>query len=186
VTGDAREDFARVLACDRAGRRRGRRPELIVDGNQALGPAQALRLVERCLARGVRVVLLEQPVPADDLRGLAEVTRRSPVPVAADESCASPEDALRLADRDAAGVFNVKLAKSGLAGSLGILAVAAAAGKRLMVGCMQESAAGLAASLALACGTGVFEFVDLDSDSLLAEGQPRGRVRRSGAFLSLA
>ncbi len=183
--GGIRADLARVLAADEHGRRRNSRPKLILDGNQKLTLSGTLRLVERCLKAGAKIVLVEQPLPRTDLKGMARLTMRSPVLVAADESLRSAADALRLAEMNAADVFNVKVAKTGLQESLRIIAVARAAKKKLMIGCMQESARGLSPSVHLACGAGVFDFVDLDSDYLLADVQPRGGFTRDGAVLSL-
>jgi L-alanine-DL-glutamate epimerase-like enolase superfamily enzyme len=59
--------------------------------------------------------------------------------------------------------------KAGIAGAQDIIAHARAAGKGLMIGCMLESRRGIEASLALACGTGAFNFIDLDSHLLLKE-----------------
>ncbi|MDE2290942.1 MAG: dipeptide epimerase, partial [Elusimicrobia bacterium] len=125
------------------------------------------------------------PVPAGDLAGLAWVTRRAPVPVAADESVQGPEDARRVLEAGAASVVNVKVAKMGLQGALETVAVARAAKAGLMAGCMQESALGLAPSVGLAMGTGAFSFVDLDSDWLLADGQPQGDFMRRGPLLTV-
>ncbi len=183
--GGPKADLERVRIADREGRRRGKRPRIILDGNQKLTAAAALKLVEACLKSGIRVILVEQPVAREMIKDLALITKRSPVPVAADESVRSAADALRLIDAGAADVFNVKVAKTGLQESLNIIALARAAGKGLMIGCMQESALGLSASVHLACGTGAFDFVDLDSDYLLSSSQPRGSFRRDGAMLSL-
>jgi hypothetical protein len=57
-----------------------------------------------------------------------------------------------------------------------------------MIGCMAETARGLAASVHLALGTGFFRFVDLDSDVLLAEPASARRAagwRRLGPVASL-
>lgn len=177
-------DLERALAADAAGRRGGRRPGLILDGNQRLGRAGALRLCEACLERGLRPVLIEQPLPAADLAGMAWVSRRSPVPVAADESVQGPADARRVLEAGAASVLNIKVAKMGLQGALETMAVARAAGAGLMIGCMQESALGLSPSAGLAAGTGAFAFRDLDSDWLLCDSQPAGRFTRRGPWLS--
>lgn len=124
----------------------------------------------------------------DDLKGMAFVARRSPVPVVADESIATPEQAVRALSLGAATAVNIKLAKSGLSRGLEIAAVARAAGVPLMIGCMAETARGLASSVHLALGTGYFRHVDLDSDVLLVEDaaarREAGWVRR-GPALSL-
>jgi L-alanine-DL-glutamate epimerase-like enolase superfamily enzyme len=183
--GGGEADFERIRAADALGRVRGKRPALILDGNQKLTVRCALALLKRCRRARFKTVLIEQPLPRDDWKGMARLRKSSPVPVAADESLRSAADAVRLADMDAADVFNVKLAKTGIRETLDIMAVARAAGKSLMIGCMQESALGLTMSAHLALGAGDFSFVDLDSDVLLEDNQPRGAVIRHGRFLSL-
>ncbi|MFC1680132.1 enolase C-terminal domain-like protein, partial [Elusimicrobiota bacterium] len=58
-SGGGTRDIERVRAADRHGRRGRARPEVVLDGNQGLTERSALRLVEGCLKRGIRVVLLE-------------------------------------------------------------------------------------------------------------------------------
>ncbi len=164
VGGTLEDDLARV----RAARRGAPRARLLLDGNQGLTPRGALALLDAVMKEGATVDLLEQPVRKDDLAGMAFVARRSPVPVAADESVATPAQAARVLEMGAATAINIKLAKSGLSRGLEIAAVARAAGVPLMIGCMAETARGLSASVHLALGTGFFRFVDLDSDVLLA------------------
>lgn len=173
-------DHARVLAVRNAA------PEapLRIDANQAFTPEDALRFVERLLAEGAHVELLEQPVRADDFAGLAWVAERSPVPVFADESCRIPADALRLAQTAVQG-FNCKIQKNGIAGVLDIIAIARAADRRLMLGCMLETRRSIAVSLALACGTGAFDHLDLDSHLLLNESGANPYFTQTGAVLSL-
>ena len=85
----------------------------------------------------------------------------------ADESARSVEEARRLIRRKTVSAINIKLAKSGLSGAREIIRLARPAGVRLMIGCMAESAVGLSHSVALACGSGAFDFVDLDSHLLV-------------------
>jgi len=184
VGGLLADDLARVRAA-RAGAPRAR---LILDGNQGLTPRGALTLLDAVRRDGAKVDLLEQPVRKDDLAGMDFVARRAGVPVAADESVATPQQAARALDLGAATAINIKLAKSGISRGLEIAAVARAAGVPLMIGCMAETARGLASSVHLALGTGFFRFVDLDSDVLLVESasarRAAGWVRR-GPTLSL-
>lgn len=180
--GDAtiEADHARVLAVRNAA------PDapIRIDANQAFTPEDALRFVERLLAEGAHVELLEQPVKADDYPGLAWVAERSPVPVFADESCRSPADALRLAQTAVQG-FNCKIQKNGIAGVLDIIAIARAANRRLMLGCMLETRRSIAVSLALACGTGAFDHLDLDGHLLLNEEGENPYFHQAGGLLSL-
>lgn len=164
VGGRFSDDLARLKAATRG----APKARLLLDGNQGLTRSGALKLTEAAM-KLAPVDLLEQPLPKDDLAGMAFVAKRCPVPVAADESVAAPEAALKVLTLGAATAVNIKVAKSGLSRSLAIAAVARAAGAPLMIGCMAETARGLAASAALAAGTGFFRFVDLDSDHLLAE-----------------
>ena len=161
---DVEADHTRVLAVRQAAP--GAR--LRLDANQAFSPDGALAFVERLLTEGAQIELLEQPVRKEDVAGLAQVAARSPVPVFADESCRTPAQALRLAATPVQG-FNLKINKCGIAGVLEIIPIARAAGKRLMLGCMLETRRSIAVSLVLACGTGAFEFLDLDSHLLLNE-----------------
>ncbi|MBI5246852.1 MAG: dipeptide epimerase [Elusimicrobia bacterium] len=164
VGGRPADDLARV----KAARAAAPKARLILDGNQGFTPRAALRFVETVSKSGAKVELFEQPTPKADLAGLAFTAKRCPVPVAADESVATPEDAARAADAGVTAI-NIKLAKSGISRGLEIAAVARAAGLPLMIGCMAETPRGLAASVHLALGTGFFKWCDLDSDLLLVE-----------------
>lgn len=168
---DRELDFTRVLAVSQAAPGAGIR----LDANQGFAPDEAVSFVQRCLDAGVPVEIMEQPVPCDDWDALAAVTRSCPVPVIADEAVVDARAALRVASTGAAHGVNIKVAKAGLIGALQIIAIARAGGLKLMLGCMMESLLGIGASLHLACGTGAFDYLDLDSHTLIglkAEGRP--------------
>ena len=177
---DAEADHARVLAVRQAA------PDarIRVDANQAFTPESAVVFAQRLLDDGAKIELLEQPVPKDDFEGLAQVAALSPIPVFADESVRTPADALRLAPTPLHGI-NCKINKSGIAGVLDIIAIAKAANKKLMLGCMLETRRSIAVSLALACGTGTFDYLDLDSHLLLNEPGENPFFRQEGARLVL-
>lgn len=82
-----------------------------VDANCAWDAETALTKAEQFVAYGVE--LIEQPLPAADVDGLAWLTARSPVPIAVDESLVSVADALRLAQAAACHVFNIRISKCG-------------------------------------------------------------------------
>jgi L-alanine-DL-glutamate epimerase-like enolase superfamily enzyme len=178
---DLEADHARVLAVRQAA------PEarLRIDANQAFTPEGAVAFVERLLEEGAHVELLEQPVRKEDFEGLGQVAARSPVPVFADESVRTPADALRLAMTTPIHGFNCKINKNGIAGVLDIIAIARASGRRLMLGCMLETRRSIAVSLALACGTGAFDFIDLDSHLLLNESGENPYFHQEGPRLIL-
>ncbi|MBI3553143.1 MAG: dipeptide epimerase [Elusimicrobia bacterium] len=156
---DVEEDLERVLAVDGA----GRGLSLMLDANQGYQVSESLKLLKLLKRRGIEPILFEQPVPRDDWEGLAEVSRSGGVPVAADESAASREDALRLAKTKAAQVVNIKLMKGGLLEAWDIALIARAAGMRLMIGGMVESSLAMSCAAHFAAGLGGFDFVDLDT-----------------------
>lgn len=159
---------------------------LVADGNQGLNTSQALdfiRILEKC---HIALHFLEQPFPRHDIPSMRHFRKRCRIPLVADESILTPADALRLFEAEAADGVNIKVAKSGLLGSLDIIQMAKQFKKLLAVGCMEESKLGLAASVHLACGVGVFDWVDLDSVFLLEPSSVRGGFSIHGPKLSVA
>jgi L-alanine-DL-glutamate epimerase-like enolase superfamily enzyme len=146
---DAGADVARVRAV--RDRLAGLPVTLRVDANQAWTPQEAVTMLDALHSAGIELELVEQPVTADDLAGLAYVNARSPYPVLADESVFTADDVRRVADAHAADLVTVKLAKSGgLLGARDVVAACAETGLGLLVGCMLEPEEGVAAAAALA------------------------------------
>ena len=138
-----------------------------IDANQAWSPRQAGRNLNEMQDKGLALELVEQPVPADDLEGLAYVTRHSWVPVMADESVFSPADALRIMQHRAADFINIKLMKcGGLTNALRIAAAAEVYGVECMIGCMLEAKVAVNAAVELACARSIITRVDLDGPVL--------------------
>jgi L-alanine-DL-glutamate epimerase-like enolase superfamily enzyme/ribosomal protein S18 acetylase RimI-like enzyme len=124
---------------------------LRVDANQAWTRDEAVRTLDAIAARGIDLELVEQPVAAHDIDGLAYVRRRSPWPVLADESVFTAADVRRVADASAADLVNLKLLKcGGLAPARDVVDACAETGLGLLVGCMLEPAEGVTAARALA------------------------------------
>src|SRR5256885_7426956 len=91
------------------------------------------------------VEFVEQPLPPDDLEGIAAVRRRGILPVAVDESCIVAADIPRLAG--AVDGINIKLAKCGsLREALRMIATGPAHRMLLMVGWTIESSLGATAA----------------------------------------
>jgi L-Ala-D/L-Glu epimerase len=136
--------------------------ELRVDANCGWTVKQAIAMLPVLQEFGVTV--LEQPLPPDQIAGLAEISRRATIPVVADESCRTVEDIPPLVG--AVDGINIKLAKCGsLREALRMIAVARAHGMMVMVGCMIESSLGITAA---AHFTPLVDIVDLDGAALLA------------------
>jgi L-Ala-D/L-Glu epimerase len=136
--------------------------ELRVDANCGWTVKRAIAMLPVLAEFGVTV--LEQPLPADQLDGLAAITRRANIPVIADESCMTAVDIPPLVGK--VDGINIKLAKCGsLREALRMIAVARAHGMMVMVGCMIESSVGITAA---AHFTPLVDIVDLDGAALLA------------------
>ena len=148
----------------------GSAPRLRIDANQAWGPKEAVRLLNEMQESGLAIELVEQPVKAHDLEGLKYVTERSYVPVLADESVFSAEDALKIVEMRAADLINIKLMKcGGLTNALKIAALAEISGIECMIGCMLEAKVSVNAAVHLACAKKVITRVDLDGPVLCSE-----------------
>jgi L-alanine-DL-glutamate epimerase-like enolase superfamily enzyme len=148
--------------------------ELRVDANTGWTAKQAVSMLPVLEEHGVTV--LEQPLPAGDLDGLAVVTRASRIPVIADESCLVAADIPRLVGK--VDGINIKLAKCGsLREALRMIAVARAHHLMVMVGCMIESSIAITAA---AHFSPLVDIVDLDGAALLANDPFRGATIDGG------
>ncbi|MFT4891525.1 MAG: L-alanine-DL-glutamate epimerase-like enolase superfamily enzyme [Halobacteriales archaeon] len=147
-----------------------------VDANEAWTPREAVRMTEVLADHGVEFV--EQPVPAEDPEGLKFVYENGALPIAADESCITLEDVPAIADK--ADIANLKLMKcGGLREAMRMIHTAHAHGLEVMLGCMTESNASIAAGAHLAP---LLDYADLDGSLLLAEDPYDGPVNDDGTI----
>ncbi len=182
VGGDLRDDVDRVEAI------RSGAPNLSItlDANQGYTPHEALLCLEALDDRGIRPLMLEQPVHKDDYAGLRYITQHTSVPIAADESASSPATVARLIADGAVSVVNVKLAKSGIVDALDIAALCRAHHIQLMIGEMTESRLGTSAAAHFAAGLGGFRFIDLDMPMLMSEDPFVGGYEQTGGIYDLS
>ncbi|MEM3700102.1 MAG: dipeptide epimerase [Candidatus Bathyarchaeia archaeon] len=146
----------------------GEEVQIRIDANQGWTPKQAIEALNKM--EKFNIQFAEQPVPAENMKGLIEVKRNSPIPIMADESIHSPEDAIRLIRAEAVDLINIKLMKSGgILKGRKIAEIAEAAGIPCMIGCMGESEIGIAAGAHLAAAVRNIQYADLDSDILLRD-----------------
>jgi L-Ala-D/L-Glu epimerase len=172
------EDAARVR---RVRETVGPQVHLRFDANQGYTVEQASRF--SWAVAPAQVEFLEQPTKArdDDLR---RVSDRSALPVMADESVHSPQDAWRVFTGGICRLANVKLVKcGGLDRARDIAAIASACGAGLMVGCMDESALSIAAALHFALASPAVRYADLDGHIGLGDDPAAGAVTFSDGFL---
>jgi L-alanine-DL-glutamate epimerase-like enolase superfamily enzyme len=142
-------DVARVAAVREA---IGDSVRLGVDANGGWTRAEAAAALAPLAEAAVAFV--EQPVAPRDLAGLADVRRRSSVPVVADESVGVPEDALDVTAAGAADVLSIYVGMAGgIAPARRVAAIASAAGCGWTIGSNLELGIGLAAHLHFAVST---------------------------------
>ncbi|HLY66127.1 MAG TPA: mandelate racemase/muconate lactonizing enzyme family protein [Chloroflexota bacterium] len=82
-----------------------------VDGNGAYDVDDATELCRKLEPYDVRLV--EQPIPAVDIDGLARLTSMSPIPIMADQNVTDVASALTICQKHAAHVVSIKATKMG-------------------------------------------------------------------------
>ncbi|MGI8985868.1 MAG: mandelate racemase/muconate lactonizing enzyme family protein [Nocardioidaceae bacterium] len=161
VGTDAAADVTRVLAV-----REAVGPDVVVrlDANQGWSAREAVRVISELEDASAFIELVEQPVRAADLDGLAWVTDRVRTPVMADESVFSIRDLITVIQRRAVDLVNVKLAKSGgIVPARTLLELARAHEMGTMVGSMMETHVGVGAAASVAAAFGTTAVSDLDA-----------------------
>jgi L-Ala-D/L-Glu epimerase len=158
---------------------------LILDGGGRFSADQALELLGSLRLQGIRPVLFEQPVPADDWAGLEQIAAWGGVPVAIDESLTSLSDTLRLIFDRRAQVVNIKLMKSGIVEALDIVAVCRTAGLGLMIGSTIESPLAVGTAACFAAGLGDFRYVNLDAPLFMGASPFSGGYQQRGGLIDL-
>ena len=167
VGADPTLDVARLSAVREAV---GNNVCIRIDANQAWQPKEAVRILNQMQEKGLAIEFVEQPVKAHDLEGLKYVTDRSYVPVLADESVFSPEDALKIMQMRAADLVNIKLMKcGGLYNALKIGSAAEGYGVECMIGCMLEAKISVNAAVELAGDKKIITKIDLAGPVLCSE-----------------
>lgn len=151
IGGDPEADADRLRAIRQAV---GDEVTLRADANQGYDPKEAIRFCRLVERSDIHLSLLEQPVLAHDLDGMALVRRSVDTPICADESVYTLQDALRVIKLGAADVINVKVGKAGgLTQAKKIVALAEAAGLRCVIGTAFGTGLEIAAKLQLAAAT---------------------------------
>ena len=167
VGKEPEKDIARLSAI------RGAVPKetcIRIAANQGWTPKEAVRILNGMQEKGLDIEFVEQPVKAHDFEGLKYVTERSYVPVLADESVFSPQDALTIMQMGAADLVNIKLMKcGGLYNALKIASAAEVYGVECMIGCMLEAKISVNAAVELACAKKIITRIDLDGPVLCSE-----------------
>jgi L-alanine-DL-glutamate epimerase-like enolase superfamily enzyme len=172
-------DIARVLKVREAV---GEAIALRFDANQGYTLDESVRFVEG--TRRAQLEFLEQPTERSELGLLGRVTAATDIPVMADESLLTLEDATRLAKDHLADMLNVKLMKvGGIAEAQRITTIGRSARMEVMVGCMDEVAIAIAAGLAFALARPGVNYADLDGHLDLIGDPSTGAVLLNEGYL---
>lgn len=158
---------------------------LRLDANQGWDAKQAVRLISQMEAMNAGIEFIEQPVAANDFEGLKFVTDRVNIPIMADESLFSPEDALELVSGRYVDLLNIKLMKcGGIANAWKIASLAETSGVGCMIGSMMESAHSVAAAAHFAAAHPNVIHFDLDAPLWIDEAPDV--IRYEGEKLTLS
>lgn len=130
ISGATDEGIERVAAVRAAV---GARMALRVDFNESLTLDEAPGFIRRLEAQAL--TLVEQPIPRDDIAGLARIRAEIGIPLMADESVTDDAALDEIIRRGAADLVKVKVMKQGgLRPTLTTIARAKAAGLRVVLG----------------------------------------------------
>ena len=110
------------------------------------------------------IVMVEQPMPKEQLDDIAWITEHSPLPIFADEGIQRLKDIPSI--KGAYTGINIKLMKcTGMREAWKMLNYARAEGMKVMIGCMTETSCAVSAAAQLAPAV---DFADLDGNLLIA------------------
>lgn len=178
------DDIQRVQAIRQAV---GNSITLLVDANQGWSYDDALLIIDALKHQQLNIPLIEQPISAQDLQHLKDISDQADCLIIADEACFSPHDALHIAKLNACDGVNIKLMKSGgIANAQAIYHIAKTAEMNIMAGCMLESPIGVAAIASFAVSKPDIIYADLDPIFLIRDNYVRGGAQRQGNKIILS
>jgi len=148
---------------------------IAVDVNQGWKDKdKALEMIYWLKEQGI--VMVEQPMPKEEIDTMAWLTARSPLPIFGDESVQRLPDVIK-----AHGVYhgiNIKLMKcTGMREAFIMAKTAKSLGLKVMIGCMTETSCAVSAAAQL---SPLSEFADLDGNLLISNDLYTGMLIRNG------
>ena len=145
-----------------------------VDANCAWTVAETIENAK--ILKELNVEFIEQPLKADNWKGMKILRQESILPIIADESCLTLADVSNCAD-----VFhgiNIKLMKcGGITPALQMIQIAKAKHIKIMAGCMTESSIGISNLVQLAP---LLDYIDADGAMLLQNDIATGVTFNNG------
>ncbi len=85
--------------------------KILVDANQAWDVKKSKEFIDAM--KDIDIELLEQPIVANDMLGLKQITQYSHIPIVADETCFTLRDTKKVVESKSADIINIKLMKCG-------------------------------------------------------------------------
>lgn len=162
----------------------GDRIRIRMDANQGWTVPESLRVIKAL--EPLQVEAIEQPLPYWNIEGHAYIRSKVLMPIMADESVHSPQDALKIIRQDAADILNIKLMKSaGLYKASQINHIAESAGLTCMVGCMLESKIGITAGASLVAAKKNILEADMDSFLYMKDTGIQGGISIENGVITL-
>jgi L-alanine-DL-glutamate epimerase-like enolase superfamily enzyme len=127
------------------------------------------------------VVMIEQPMPKEQMDDLAWLTSKSPLPIFADEGVQRLSDIQNI--KDVYTGINIKLMKcTGLREAHKMMILAESIGMKVMIGCMTETSCAVSAAAQLSPKV---DFADLDGN-LLIKNDPYSGMKIIDGKISLS
>lgn len=146
-----------------------------VDANQGWSVVEAIRTINEIEKYNIDAV--EQPIAYWNKSGLVEIKKNVHVPIMADESIFSPQDAFQLITTKAVDFLNIKLMKcGGIYKANKINDISETAGIECMLGCMLESKLALTAAASFIASKRNVTRADIDSIMHIKENEIKGGI----------
>lgn len=162
-------------------RRVGNKVKIRLDANQGWQAKDAVRAIRKMEDSLLDIELVEQPVPADDIEGLKQVTDSVETLIMADESVFTPKQALQVLCTRSADLINIKLMKAGgIFQAQAINQLAETCGVECMVGSMIETKIGISAAAHFAASKKNITRFDFDAPLMLAKDLVEGGISYNG------
>ena len=142
-----------------------------LDANGAFDLPKAIRFCKEM--EKFNIDYIEQPLPADNLEDLAELTYHTEIPIAVDESLTDFQSAEKIIEEQAAHVFVIKpMVSGGFTECKKIINLARTENIRVVITSSLETSIGKTACLHLALANEITEVCGLATGEVLNEGKP--------------
>jgi o-succinylbenzoate synthase len=182
-----KDDIATDLERIREIRNRvGKDIKLRLDANQGWTAKDAIRAIRKLEDSGLDIELVEQPVKADDIEGLKQVTDHVDTLIMADESVFTPKQAFQVLKTRSADLINIKLMKAGGIYQAQIInQLAETCGVECMVGSMIETRLGITAAAHFAASKQNITRYDFDAPLMQAQEIVDGGIQYNREIITL-